>query len=60
MWHFCEEPDCDYKAKEKGGLKQHKANVHDMDVVWHFCEEPDCDYKAKQKGDLKQHEVNVH
>jgi ssDNA-binding Zn-finger/Zn-ribbon topoisomerase 1 len=57
---LCNQPDCDFRTKETGTLKQHKANKHDMNVVWHLCNQPDCDFKAKHASDLRQHEANKH
>ena len=31
--HECDQPDCDKKFKRAGHLKQHKADVHGIDVV---------------------------
>ena len=56
VWYPCDK--CDYKAKQAGNLKQHKANVHDIDVVWHPCDK--CDYKAKTATNLKRHRAKVH
>jgi len=50
-WHRCK--DCDYKAKQKCNLKQHRENIHNKNATWHYCK--DCDYKAKQKGNLNRH-----
>jgi hypothetical protein len=55
-WHLCK--DCDYKTKQIGNLKQHRAFVHNENVTWHKCE--DCDYKAKREGDLKKHRAAIH
>ena len=59
-WHFCKTGGCSYKAKESCGVKKHKQNVHNIDVVWHFCKIGGCDYKAKLAGDLKKHKQRVH
>ncbi len=28
---------CKHKTKRKGDLKQHLANIHNIDVVWYKC-----------------------
>ena len=55
-WHPCK--DCDFKAKHKCNLKQHRANIHNENVTWQLCE--DCDYKTKKKSHLKQHRADIH
>ena len=53
-WHAC--PMCDHRTKRKGGLKQHMASRHDVDVQIFSCPRLSmCDYRAKQRGNLKRH-----
>jgi hypothetical protein len=59
-WHHCDQPKCEYKAKQKSTLKQHKADVHDIGVTWHHCDQPKCEYKAKQNSTLKRHKAFIH
>lgn len=36
-WHACDVAGCEYRAKQAGGLKQHKACAHDIgaqEVCW--------------------------
>ena len=49
---------CDSKFKQKGSLKQHMQNVHDVGVVWKECGL--CDSKFKQTGNLKRHMAIAH
>jgi len=49
---------CDYQCKQKGNLKQHKQNKHDIDVKWKKCDL--CDYQCKQLNGLLQHKKNKH
>ena len=51
---------CNYKCKGAVHIKQHKANIHYVDVVWFRCDESDCDFKAKDKGHLTRHKANRH
>ena len=51
---------CEYKAKEAGHLKRHKANKHYIGVVWHVCNQTGCDFKAKEQGSLKRHKAFKH
>jgi len=57
-WHRCGVGGCVYKSKESGNLKQHKADVHGIDVKWFKCDQ--CAYKCKQNSSLKQHKASVH
>ena len=59
-WHSCELEGCDYKAKSVGTLKQHLANIHDIDVKWHHCKQSDCKYKAITISKLKRHKKFIH
>jgi len=34
-YFLCDVDDCEYKAKQASDLKQHKANVHDIDVTFY-------------------------
>jgi len=51
---------CKYESNNVNNLKQHKANIHDIDVIWHVCDQEECDYKCKRADSLKQHKANVH
>jgi len=59
VWHHCSELGCEYKAKQKGQINQHRADVHDIGVTWHACAELGCEYKAKSESDLKKHKAAV-
>ena len=56
----CDHYMCEYRAKTKGVLKRHLANIHDVDVIFHFCDQKGCKYLTKLAGDLKRHKANVH
>ena len=56
----CDQPDCDFRTKHKGNLKQHLADAHDIGATWFLCDQLDCDYKAKQNGHLKRHLADIH
>ena len=60
MWHACDQPGCEYKAKQASDLRRHKASAHDVGVVWHACDQPGCEYKAKRAGDLNVHKAFMH
>ena len=47
---------CDYKATERGSLRQHIKPIHEGEQ--YTCEK--CDYKATQKGSLRQHIKSIH
>ena len=47
---------CDYKATEKGKLKQHRFLVHVS--AKYACNQ--CDYIATNKSNLKQHKLSIH
>ena len=55
----CGEEGCEYKTKQAGHLKTHKASVHDIDVTYFVCDVNGCQYKVKQAGNLKTHKANV-
>jgi len=59
-WRTCGVGWCAYTMKYGSHLKQHKAAIHNIDLVWHDCPELRCEYKAKVKGHIKQHRTNVH
>ena len=54
----CMVTDCEYKCKQACTLRQHQANVHDMDVKWYHCDI--CEFKAKQASALRSHQAHVH
>ena len=39
-------------------FKQHKANIHGIDVKWFKCDQ--CEYKCKSNGNLKKHKAHKH
>ena len=57
-WHPCDVPNCPYQTKRPGNIKQHKRDVHNIDVRWYRCDM--CPYKAKQSSHLKIHRRDVH
>ena len=60
MKYSCRIIGCDFKAKLKGTVKNHLAQVHEVNVKWYPCPEVGCDYKAKQRGNVKIHLADVH
>ena len=58
--HQCDQPNCTKKFKKASALKQHKADVHDIDVTWHQCDQPNCTEKFKRANNLKEHKAFVH
>lgn len=56
----CGQPDCKYVTKRRDKLKQHRRDVHGIDVVWYPCTFPGCGYKAKRRIHLKQHKAHAH
>ena len=32
-WFHCDQDGCNYKSKQKGDLKKHKAHIHDIGVT---------------------------
>ena len=59
VWRDCLELGCEFRTKQKGNLKVHRADVHDIGLTWLDCPEPNCSYKAKQKSSIKVHGVGV-
>ena len=52
-WRTCGVGGWVYRTNQgPGGLKQHKAFIHAIDVVWHHCPELGCEYKAKNTGSI--------
>ena len=43
---MCGEEGCEYKAKQVSTLKEHKANVHDIDVTYFLCDVDGCLYNG--------------
>ena len=56
----CDVVGCIGQFKRAGHLKEHKACVHDIDVVWHACDVVGCIRQSKQAGFLKRHKAGVH
>jgi hypothetical protein len=53
-------PGCEYRAKDRRSVKQHKAHIHALDIVWFSCDQPGCSFKAKQAGNLTKHKMVAH
>ena len=51
---------CGYETKQKGNLKQHRMNKHNLDVIWWECFTTGCGFKTKSKSSLKRHINNKH
>ena len=50
---------CGYTTKQKGNLKQHKTNKHNIGIIWWYCDL--CDHQCKQSSALKTYKnSNVH
>ena len=56
----CGENGCEYKSKWKHHLKNHKANIHYIDVVFYPCNAKGCIYESRQVSALKAHKANIH
>ena len=56
----CEQRGCKYRAKQRGEIKKHLADIHDVGITWHTCPQEGCEYKTKMKGKIKYHLANVH
>ena len=59
-YFICEEKGCEYKAKEAGNLRKHRANIHDIDVLYYPCKVEGCNYEGKTSSNTKTHMRNVH
>ena len=46
-FYYCCEDGRDYKAKDAGSFRRHKATIHDMDETYYLYGGDRCDYKAK-------------
>ena len=55
-WYSCDM--CEYKSIQRGNLKRHLANKHNINVKWFSCDK--CEYKCKERSNLKQHLAAVH
>ena len=60
MLKCCDQEGCNYKTKQAGNLKKHKANKHDIGVTWHECDQPNCKFKCKEARHLKRHKADKH
>ena len=47
---------CEYKATQKGNLKQHIESIHEN--ITYPCDQ--CEYKSTWKGNLKKHIESIH
>ena len=59
-WFYCDQDGCNYKSKNSGHLKRHKASIHNIGVTWFHCDQVGCNYKSKRKDDLKTHKSCIH
>ena len=57
---YCGEGECEYYSKNAATVRQHKSNIHDIDVTYFLCLEAGCDYKAKSGGNLLKHKARNH
>ena len=56
----CKQRGCKYKAKQRGSIKLHLANIHNIGVTWHTCPQEGCEYKAKRRSNVKRHLADIH
>ena len=59
-FHFCPSPGCTYKAKQRGDVKRHLANIHLVGTVWYKCKRKGCSFQAKQGTGVARHVETVH
>ena len=51
---------CEYKTKQKGGVKAHKRDKHDIGLIWYHCDIEGCTYRGKQRSSVKSHKKYKH
>ena len=56
----CGEGECEYYSNGASVMKQHKANIHDIDVTYYYCDQKGCEYKAKKASKVKTHKAFIH
>jgi len=56
----CEQPGCEYQAKEQTSMIYHLANTHNIGKKIHVCGEGGCIYETTSTANLKSHKRNIH
>ena len=59
-FYYCDWAGCDYKAKEKGYMRDHGRVRHGVNLNWVHCDVENCQFKAKKKDGVKRHQAKVH
>ena len=58
--HCCHVSGCRYESTRESNVKQHKANIHGIDVKFYSCYVSGCTYKSKEKRNLKRLKASIH
>ena len=58
--YVCGVDGCEHMSKTTQHRRQHRAAIHDTNVVWHECDAVVCEYRSNFRRDLKQHKAQVH
>jgi len=57
---YCPELGCEYRTKQKSDIKQHRANVHDIEARLWFCDYEGCEHRVKENGAITKHKAHKH
>lgn len=59
-WFHCDQENCNYKAKLKTTLKNHKKKIHNVGIKWFLCDHENCNFKTNEKYQLNKHKQRIH
>ena len=56
----CGQPGCEFQTKYISSMKNHLANIHNIDKKTHVCGEGGCIYETTSVANLKTHKQFIH